>query len=84
MGDYTIEHINPDSEDQKNALIGNLLPLEAELNKRCEDKPLNEKIPIYKESRFASTRKFAERYSNCEFNPNSRACHIAATIYRRI
>lgn len=38
-----IEHILPDSESVLNGQIGNLIPLESQLNGRCKDKPLSEK-----------------------------------------
>lgn len=79
--DYTIEHVLPDSEGEQNALIGNLLLLESNLNARCKDKPLKEKLSIYKESRFVSTRKFAERYERNDFSIAQRTGHMADAIY---
>lgn len=81
--DYTIEHILPDSESEDNAQIGNLLPLEETLNRRCKNLCLNKKIPIYKESNFAITRGFATRYeSKTEmFNPVDRTKYLAELIY---
>ena len=49
--DFTIEHIYPDSEDRDNGQIGNLIPLEYELNKRCIGKSIEDKMNIYKESK---------------------------------
>lgn len=40
--DFTIEHIIPDSQGEENARIGNLLPLESNLNQRCKNKDLKE------------------------------------------
>ena len=48
--EYTIEHVLPDAEGPASALVGNMLPLEPRLNKRCVDKPLEEKFAIYAES----------------------------------
>ena len=81
--DYTIEHILPDSESEDNAQIGNLLPLEKELNRRCDNLCLNKKISIYKESNFAITRGFATRFeSKAEmFNPVERTKYLAELIY---
>ena len=44
---FTIEHILPDSQNREHAMIGNLIPLEENLNSSCKDKPLYEKISIY-------------------------------------
>ena len=81
--DYTLEHILPDSESDDNALIGNIIPLEKHLNERCNNKSLNEKIPIYKESNFAIARGFAIKYENCldSFSVQRRTQFIAELIY---
>lgn len=81
--DYTLEHILPDSEGEENAQIGNILPLEKFLNDRCKNKPLCEKIPIYKESNFAITRGFATYYENNieSFVPKQRTEYLANLIY---
>lgn len=83
LTDYTLEHILPDSDGEENAQIGNILPLEEALNGRCKNKPINEKIPIYKESNFAITRGFATRYENDPkaFNPVQRTKYLAELIY---
>ena len=78
---YTIEHILPDSQSDKHANIGNLLLLEEKLNEKCKDKELNEKIQFYLKSSFVSTRQFAERYLNKEFNIDRRAKFLADKIY---
>ena len=54
-GDFseaTIEHCNPDSASNQNVEIGNLILLESVLNNKCKDKPLKDKIEIYKDSKF--------------------------------
>lgn len=86
ISDYTIEHILPDSAGEENAQIGNILPLEDNLNTRCKNKPLEEKIPIYKESNFSITRGFAERYEKDpnSFNPQNRTNYLAGLIYNLI
>ena len=86
LNDYTLEHILPDSQGTENAQIGNILPLEESLNRRCEDRPLVEKIPIYKESCFAITRNFANRYEHQieTFSPQKRAQYMAEQIYEAI
>ncbi len=63
-GDFTIEHILDDADDQSNGKIGNLIPLEEQLNKRCSGKTFDEKLTIYKESSFQMARNFSERYVN--------------------
>lgn len=84
--DYTLEHILPDSESEENALIGNIIPLEKQLNDRCKNLSLSEKIPIYKESNFSITRGFAARYENKpeHFIPQNRTQFIAESIYNFI
>ena len=86
LDDYTLEHILPDSEGETNAQIGNLIPLEEHLNRRCKNKSLAEKIPIYKESRFSITRGFAERYENNpdSFDPQKRTNCLSDVIYKLI
>lgn len=84
--DYTLEHILPDSEGEENALVGNILPLEYELNQRCKSKNLQEKIPIYKESNFSITRGFASWYENNldQYTPKKRTEFLAVNIYNFI
>lgn len=84
--DYTLEHILPDSKSEENAQIGNLLPLEETLNRRCKDKSIEEKISIYKESNYAITRGFATRYEKAPetFNPANRTKYLAELIYEYI
>lgn len=83
LPEYTLEHILPDSEGEENAQIGNILPLEKLLNDRCKNKPLCEKIPIYKESNFAITRGFATYYENNieSFVPKQRTEYLANLMY---
>lgn len=83
LGEYTIEHVLPDSAGEQNALIGNLLPLESGLNARCKDKPIEKKLVIYRESRFVTTRKFAERYEKRELDVARRTAHIADALYKQ-
>lgn len=83
LTNYTLEHILPDSEGEDNALIGNILPLEPELNERCKNISIDEKILIYKESCFSTTRGFAEWYKNNKniFNPKQRTNYLAGILY---
>ena len=85
IDDFSVEHILPDSEKEEHALIGNLLPLEEDLNNKCSDKPLVEKIKYYKKSNFAITRGFAERYEHDQkFSIDSRGKHLATVLYDQI
>lgn len=83
---YTIEHILPDSDGEQNSNIGNLLPLEENLNKRCKNLPLEEKITIYKESSFKSVQKFVKTYENKTntFEVEKRMSHLADEFYNMI
>lgn len=83
---FTIEHILPDSQNRENAMIGNLMPLEENLNGLCKDKPLNEKIPIYDRSKFLTVRNVSNRYRDnvAGFNINSRTTVMADDLYNEI
>ena len=80
---YTIEHILPDSQSEKNAMIGNLLPLEERLNNLCKNKPLIEKLPIYKQSNYAITRNFAimQESKSHTFDPEKRNSYLGGLLY---
>lgn len=43
-------------------MIGNLMPLEENLNRLCKDKPLHEKLSIYERSNFSTARNVSNRY----------------------
>lgn len=83
---FTIEHILPDSQDRQNASIGNLMPLEENLNGSCQDKQLSEKILIYKRSSFVSARNVADRYGTDinKFKIESRSEAMAEELYNNI
>nr|WP_262900149.1 HNH endonuclease family protein [Bacteroides xylanisolvens] len=83
---FTIEHILPDSQDRENAMIGNLIPLEENLNSLCKDKELHEKIPIYNRSYFSTARNVSNRYKGNEanFKINSRSTIMADNLYDEI
>lgn len=81
---FSIEHILPDSERIEHSQIGNLIPIEDRLNKRCGTKQLQEKIPVYRESGFRSTRNIAERYIDKPFEPGKRTEYLARLIYNNI
>ncbi len=83
--EFTIEHILPDSQGEENARIGNLLPLEESLNKRCADKELEEKIEIYNESMFISVKRLLrilERKPT--FDLEDRTKRLATIFYNEI
>lgn len=83
--EFTIEHILPDSQGEENARIGNLLPLEEKLNSRCDDRPLSEKIEIYKESTFLSVKQFLKtREKKPEFDLEDRTRRLADLFYNKI
>lgn len=82
--DFTIEHILPDSENSSNGQIGNLIPLERQINKNCGDKPLGEKMSYYRQSSFLSSRKFYERYNGKAFDPEKRTENMAKKFYKEI
>jgi hypothetical protein len=84
--EFTIEHIFPDSDSDDNSRIGNLLPLEESLNKVCDNKPLAEKLAIYKRSSFLTVKKFVERYDGKAeaFNVKDRTYHLAKKFYNEI
>ena len=83
--DFSIEHILPDAQDEENARIGNLLPLETRLNERCEAKPLSEKLAIYEESMLFTVRKFLEtRKKKPSFDLNDRTERLAQLFYNEI
>lgn len=83
---FTIEHILPDSQDRENAVIGNLLPLEENLNGLCDNKVLGEKIDIYQRSNFLTARNVANRYGEnvANFNKNTRSNAMADELYDEI
>lgn len=83
---FTIEHILPDSQDRKNAMIGNLIPLEEDLNSSCEDKSLDEKFPIYERSNFITARNISNRYKDNvdRFKIDSRGDVMADELYNEI
>lgn len=83
---FTIEHILPDSQNRENAMIGNLMPLEENLNGLCKNKQLNEKISIYERSNFATARSVSIRYKDnvTSFNINSRSTAMADVLYNEI
>ena len=81
---FTIEHVLPDNESQNNGQIGNLIPLELSLNKKCKDKAIAEKLIIYSESSYCTARNFSIRYSGANFSPEKRTEYMAKEVYKKI
>ena len=82
--EFTLEHMLPDSAEIANAQIGNLIPLEEPLNRRCGIKSLDEKYDIYSESGFTSARNVVTRYRGKMFDPAKRTEHLAKLMYNNI
>lgn len=84
VSEYTIEHILPDSESDENAHIGNLIPLESKLNKKCGNENLETKFEIYEESFFASARGINKRYKGKKFDVQKRTDYLCRLVYNNI
>lgn len=82
--DSTLEHILPDSQKNENALIGNIILLENNINQNCKDKSFKEKLEFYKKSNYKMPRVFANRYENKDFSSTKRAEFLACIIYQDI
>lgn len=81
---FTIEHFMPDGESNNNGQIGNLIPLEDDLNRKCNGKSIAEKLKIYSDSSYRSARNFAKRYQDKEFDPIKRTQFMAIEVYEEI
>lgn len=81
---FTIEHILPDNESIENGMIGNLIPLEEHINTNCANKSLEEKMPLYAQSEYASARLLSNRYSSGSFDPRKRTEFMAEEFYNNI
>ena len=83
----TIEHIIPESKEENESTlsVGNLILLEKDLNEKCKDNNLQNKLTIYKESKYHSVEAFLRDYSNNnEFSIKKRSMDIGEELYRRI
>ncbi len=59
----SIEHISSQSKGLENVgKLGNLLPLDADLNSKVGEKSLPQKIIVYKKSRFFAVKDFCTQY----------------------
>lgn len=86
IASYTIEHLNPDSADRKNANIGNLVLLEANANERNANKTFEDKVDSYQDSGFKTARNIYKRYHDKpeSFDIDVRAEKMAKAIYNHI
>ena len=86
INDFTVEHIFPDSQGEENSNIGNLLPLEKELNEKCDNLSLEDKIKYYKQSEFKSVQRFVSRYESdlSKYSIENRRKHLAEDFYKMI
>lgn len=82
--DSTLEHILPDSQNNENALIGNIILLEDGINQNCKDKPFREKLDFYRSSNYKMARGLASRYEDKDFSPQGRTDFLARIIYKDI
>lgn len=82
--EFTIEHILPDSDNDENAHIGNLIPLEGKLNERCGKKSLEEKYKIYVNSNFTTARNVVAIYKDKEFDVSKRTEFLCKLVYNDI
>ena len=80
----SLEHILPDSQDNENALIGNIILLEDNIHQNCKDRPFKEKLNFYINSDYKMARVLANRYKDKEFLPQRRADFLANMIYKYI
>lgn len=82
--EFTIEHIIPDSKGEMSAHIGNLIPLEENINERCKNLSLDEKLRKYEQSNFVTARGISNRYKDKAFDIESRTDYLAKLIYNSI
>ncbi len=81
----TVEHCLPDAESEDNARIGNLMLLEDSINAICSNKPLNQKIALYKSSALKVPSIVVNEYQNGkDFNIEQRCDWIANELYEYI
>lgn len=81
LENFTIEHIRDDKDDKLNGQIGNLLPLEKNLNEKLSGKTFEQKLEVYKNSNYATTRRFAITFRTKEFNIEQRTDYLAKMFY---
>ena len=83
--EFTIEHILDDKDSPENGSIGNLIPLESDLNSRCKEKSFSEKLELYKKSSFQTARNIASNYAQkSTIDIKNRAERMADEFYSSI
>lgn len=86
QGDFSncnIEHCMPDSKSEKNAHIGNLMLLEKQINDRCKNKPLEDKLELYHESALVLPGQMYENQP-VELDFEERSSWLAGLLYSYI
>lgn len=80
-----VEHILPDADTENNTIIGNMMLLEAALEDACKNKPLVQKIELYKQSKLKLPQLIVELYQKGEeLDIMQRTKWIADTLYSYI
>lgn len=80
-----VEHILPDAESEDNTVVGNMMLLEGILEDACKNKPIAQKMELYKQSRLKLPQLIVELYQKGEeLNPVQRTKWIADTLYSYI
>lgn len=83
--EFTIEHVLDDCENTENGNIGNLIPLESQLNMQCAGKTFEEKTVIYQQSSFQTARNFSLHYKDKNgFNIQQRTKIMGTELYDQI
>ena len=69
INNYSIEHIlNDDSLNENSHKIGNLLPLDRNINGNIGDREFSEKLNFYQQSEFKVVKNFITNYSEIDWN----------------
>ena len=83
--EFTIEHMHPDNEGGDNVKIGNLIPLENEINEKLKSKPLKDKVVFYRNSNFCFARKSWDSYDKYNgININIRSKILGELVFDKI
>ena len=86
--EFTIEHIANDDGSDSHCTIGNLLMLAQPINGNAADKCFSEKIPIYRESNFITTKNFIDRFGDkddwTDEDISTRARFMSKLAYEKI
>ena len=75
-----------DSDDVHNGKIGNLIPLERQLNEKCRGKMIDEKLALYSKSSFQTARNIYDRYKGKSntFNIDDRTTAMAIEFFDKV